>query len=123
MLFFRQEEEEEDEVEAQPSEEDTESDEPDTRLEKFHERLRNHDNILSTLKKGNYLLKSRVDKWQEELRKERSRYAALEIELNTCLAELGWTLKTTSQDEDYSTHKKKWKWKIRLYGRAEIEAG
>ncbi len=79
----------EEEAEPQPSEEDTESDENETRLEKLQERLRNHDNLLNTLKKGNYLLKSKVDKWQEELRKERNRYAALEIELNTCLAELG----------------------------------
>lgn len=72
-----------------PSDEDTESDEVETRLEKLQDRCRNHDNILSTLKKGNYLLKSKVDKWQEELRKERMRYSALEIELNNCLAELG----------------------------------
>ena len=54
--------------------------------------MRNHDNYLNTLKKANYLLKSKVDKWQDELRKERGRYKALEIELNTCLAELGWTI-------------------------------
>ena len=51
--------------------------------------MRNHDNYLNALKKANYLLKSKVDKWQDELRKERGRYKALEIELNTCLAELG----------------------------------
>jgi hypothetical protein len=34
---------------------------------------------------------------QEELRKERSRYsAALEIELDNCLAELGWDWKIKS---------------------------
>ena len=61
----------------------------ETRMEKLQDRCRNHDNVLNTLKKANYLLKSKVDKWQEELRKERMRYSALEIELNTCLAELG----------------------------------
>lgn len=71
------------------SEEDTESDEIETRMDKLNDRLDSHDNTLSKLKKGNYLLKSRVDMAQEELRKERSRYSALEIELNNCLAELG----------------------------------
>ena len=84
-----EESEDAEEEEEEESEEDTESDEFDTRVEKLSERLRNHDNYLNTLKKANYLLKSKVDKWQEELRKERGRYKALEIELNTCLAELG----------------------------------
>ena len=71
------------------SEDDTESDEMEIRLMKLNDRVRNHDNVLGTLKKGNYMLKSRVDMSQEELRKERNRYSALELELNTCLAELG----------------------------------
>ncbi|XP_046645761.1 DNA ligase 1-like isoform X2 [Daphnia pulicaria] len=89
------EEEEEDDdddiedVEEEESDEDTESDEMETRMDKYNDRLRHHDNTLNTLKKGNYLLKSKVDMAQEELRKERSRYSALEIELNNCLAELG----------------------------------
>lgn len=76
-------------VDEEASEEDTESDEMETRMDKLNDRLDLHDNSLSRLKKGNYLLKSRVDMAQEELRKERSRYSALEIELNNCLAELG----------------------------------
>lgn len=68
---------------------DTESDEMEERLTKLSDRIRNHDNTLNTLKKGNYQLKTRVDSWQEELRKERNRYFSLEQELNTCLAELG----------------------------------
>lgn len=75
--------------EEEESDEDTESDEIETRIDKLNDRLSNHDNTLSTLKKGNYLLKSKVDIAQEELRRERSRYSALEIELNNCLAELG----------------------------------
>ena len=63
--------------------------------------MKNHDNYLNTLKKANYLLKARVDKWQDELRKERGRYKALEIELNTCLAELGWVSKKKKQTYYY----------------------
>ena len=76
-------------VEEEESDEDTESDEIETRMDKYGDRLRLHDNALNTLKKGNYLLKSKVDMAQEELRKERGRYSTLEIELNNCLAELG----------------------------------
>jgi len=87
------EEEEDDDIEevedVESDERDTESDEMDDRLMKLSERVRNHDNTLNTLKKGNYQLKTRVDSWQEELRKERNRYFSLEQELNTCLAELG----------------------------------
>jgi len=51
--------------------------------------VHSHDNALSALRKKNYLLKSAVEKQQDELRQERNKYAALELELNTCLAELG----------------------------------
>lgn len=84
-------------MEEEESDEDTESDEMETRMDKYNDRLRHHDNTLNTLKKGNYLLKSKVDMAQEELRKERSRYSALEIELNNCLAELGWDWKINSK--------------------------
>lgn len=40
----------------------------ETRMDKYNDRLRHHDNTLNTLKKGNYLLKSKVDMAQEELR-------------------------------------------------------
>lgn len=76
-------------VEDEESDTDTESDELDTRIDKLVDRLHWHDDVLGRLKKGNYLLKSKVDMAQEELRKERNRYASLEIELNNCLAELG----------------------------------
>lgn len=76
-------------MEEEESEEDTESDEMDVRIDKLGDRIHNHENVLSTLKKNNYLFKSRVDNAQEELRKERARYSNLELELNNCLAELG----------------------------------
>lgn len=78
-------------IQVQPidSEEDDECDEMDIRLMKLNERVRLHENVLTSLKNGNYLLKSKVDKMQEDLRKERQKRAALELELNTCLAELG----------------------------------
>ena len=71
------------------SDEDTESDEMETRVEKLNERVHNHEDMLSTLRRKNYLLKSVVDKLQDELRQERNKHTSLELELNTCLAELG----------------------------------
>jgi len=68
---------------------DSDSDELSDRLVQLTERVHNHDHVLGVLKKGNYLLKSRVDSQQEELRKARNVYFSLELELNTCLAELG----------------------------------
>ena len=91
-------------MEEEESDEDTESDEMETRMDKYNDRLRHHDNTLNTLKKGNYLLKSKVDMAQEELRKERSRYSALEIELNNCLAELGWDLKNQVNVQLYQSY-------------------
>ena len=100
-------------VEEEESDEDTESDEMETRMDKYNDRLRHHDNTLNTLKKGNYLLKSKVDMAQEELRKERSRYSALEIELNNCLAELGWDwkIKSISKYIIHTLYIKKNNWK------------
>ncbi|XP_063220464.1 DNA ligase 1 [Bacillus rossius redtenbacheri] len=53
------------------------------------ERAKRHENTLTALKKGNYMLKANVDRLKDELFKQKEMSITLQEDLNSVLAELG----------------------------------
>lgn len=98
------EEKEESETETESSESESES-ETDSESEKsvsededaphdkkkdnLSKRSNRHENILGALKKGNFMLKTNVERLQDDLNKQKELTAALQDDLNSVLAELG----------------------------------
>lgn len=96
----KEESESESESSESESESDTESDseksvseDEDAPHEKQKDNLtkrgNRHENILGALKKGNYMLKTNVERLQDDLSKQKEMTAALQDDLNSVLAELG----------------------------------
>lgn len=97
------EEETESESESETSESETESDdseseksmsEPeDAPVEKkkanLTKRTTRHENILGALKKTNYMLKTNVERLQDDLNKQKELTQGLQEDLDSVLAELG----------------------------------
>lgn len=100
----KKEEEEETETESE-SESESESSETDSESEKSmsepedapHEkkkdnltkRTNKHEGRLSALKKGNYMLKTNVERLQDDLNKQKEESVTLQQELDSVLSELG----------------------------------
>lgn len=99
-------EEEESETETESSEsESEESDSDDSESEKSQsepedaptekkkdnltKRTKRHENILNALKKGNYMLKTNVERLEDDLNKQKELTQGLQEDLDSVLAELG----------------------------------
>lgn len=97
-----EEEEEEEEESEESSSEESEEEESDgdlpseapveQRKKNYMDRAKKHENILAVLRKGNYLLKANVDKLKDDLFKQKEMALTLQEDLNSVLAELGWTM-------------------------------
>lgn len=101
------EEEEEEEEEAEDSDQSEESESeseseseesdgdlpetapPESRKSNLQSRVKRYENLVSSLKKGNYLLKANVERYRDELNKQKEMSLSLQEDLNSVLAELG----------------------------------
>lgn len=85
--------EDEEETEESESEESEgslpESAPPEKRKVNLQDRAKKYENLLSSLKKGNYLLKANVDRYKDELNKQKEMALTLQEDLNSVLSELG----------------------------------
>lgn len=61
----------------------------DKQKDNLSKRANRHENILGALKKGNFMLKTNVERLQDDLNKQKELTAALQDDLNSVLAELG----------------------------------
>lgn len=52
-------------------------------------RTKRHENILGALKKGNYMLKTNVERLEDDLNKQKEATQGLQEDLDSVLAELG----------------------------------
>ncbi|KAG8229826.1 hypothetical protein J437_LFUL008794 [Ladona fulva] len=98
-----EEEEEESEEESEESSEEESSEEeeeesipvedpnapPEKKTFRFEQMIKKHENSLGALKKGNYVLKTNIDRLKDELEKQKEMYVNLQEDLNSVLAELG----------------------------------
>lgn len=98
-----EEEESESESESETSESETESDDSDSeksmseaedapvekKKENLTKRTTRHENILGALKKTNYMLKTNVERLQDDLNKQKELTQGLQEDLDSVLAELG----------------------------------
>lgn len=104
-------EDEEEEEEDEKPEEDTESESEDSESEEEEEeeseedipedaaveekkrflsqKAKKYENRLSSLKKGNYLMKANIDRLQDDLNRQKEESLTLQEDLNSVLAELG----------------------------------
>ncbi|KAJ8885906.1 hypothetical protein PR048_012112 [Dryococelus australis] len=83
-------ESESEESEDEKSEGDLPPEAPqDDKKKNFTERAKRHDNSLTILKKGNYMLKANIDRLKDELFKQKEMSITLQEDLNSVLAELG----------------------------------
>ncbi|RZF41199.1 hypothetical protein LSTR_LSTR011580 [Laodelphax striatellus] len=92
-------EEEETETESESEESEEENDDsddeclesatPEDRKKKLNEKAKRYENRLSSLKKGNYLLKANIDRLQDDLNRQKEMSLALQEDLNSVLSELG----------------------------------
>lgn len=85
-----EEEEETEESESEESEGDLPDTAPPEKLKtNLQSRTKKYENLLSSLKKGNYLLKANVDRYKDDLNKHKEMSLGLQEDLNSVLAELG----------------------------------
>lgn len=94
FLYCLQESETESETEDSESEEESEGDlpedaSPENKKQNLTTRSKSHENRLSSLKKGNYLLKANIDRVQDDINRQREMSLSLQEDLNSVLAELG----------------------------------
>lgn len=101
-----EEEEEESETESESSESESEGSESDDseseksqsepedapvekKKDNLTKRSKRHENILGALKKGNYMLKTNVERLEDDLNKQKELTQSLQADLDSVLAELG----------------------------------
>ncbi|XP_015117864.1 glutamic acid-rich protein isoform X2 [Diachasma alloeum] len=82
-------ESESEESEEEESESDDEDAEPEERKSNLQTIVKKHEGRMSSLKKGNYLLKAQVDRLKDDLVKQREASLSLQEDLDSVLAELG----------------------------------
>lgn len=72
----------------QESEKEDEDDMPQVKLNFLQSRTKKHDEIMNTIKKNNYLLKTEADRCKEKLSEERLRRRRLDEELNMLVSDM-----------------------------------
>lgn len=95
-MAFSDFQESETETETEESDEEEQSDEElpnDANIEEKRkfllERTKRNENMLSSLKKGNNLIKANIERVQDDINKQREMSLTLQEDLNNILADLG----------------------------------
>lgn len=82
------------ETESESDSEKSQSEPEDAPNEKVKanltQRVKRHESILGALKKGNLMLKTNVERMQDDLNKQKELTAALQEDLDSVLIELEW---------------------------------
>lgn len=79
----------EDESDSEKSQSEAEDAPNDKKKENLSHRTKRHENILNALKKGNFMLKTNVERLQDDLNKQKEMTASLQDDLDSVLSELG----------------------------------
>ena len=94
LLPWLQETETESESEESSSEEESDDEVPEdadteTKKKLLSDISKRHENRLTTLKKGNYLMKANIDRLQDDISRQREMQVELQEDLNSVLTDLG----------------------------------